>query len=318
MHLTSRALGLDDFDAFFHNCFYRVRHHQELRGVIAQEWRVLLGEAATLSRAIEDEERKPGERLVGCAQVAFVTERFVRYVRSEAAPWVNRAVVQPLPDGTGPLLDRQQLRQAHAAGEELSVLITRWNWANALLGQEDQMRILDYMTRTFVSLARGYRYREILMPATGQKALERSLSAGFRVRRDYADFYRLNPPAPQDHPYLMGVTHEEAFSDEGSLISHFFVYTPPRFGLTPDEQTLVYLAMAGETDDVIAAALGLPLSTVKNRWRAVYGKVEERHPRLWASLEAEGGPGEQRGKEKRRLLLIYLRDHPEELRPTVF
>ena len=70
------------------------------------------------------------------------------------------------------------------------------------------------------------------------------------------------------------------------------------------------------SDEEIAALLDVTLSTVKKRWASIYDCVAEQQPE--ALPEAGGGaiPAPQtRGQEKRRHLLSYLRQHPEELRP---
>jgi hypothetical protein len=58
------------------------------------------------------------------------------------------------------------------------------------------------------------------------------------------------------------------------------------------------------------------LFAVKNTWRSIYNRVAL----SWAEIipnhvHAEASASD-RGKEKRRYLLAYLRNHPEELRPV--
>ena len=55
----------------------------------------------------------------------------------------------------------------------------------------------------------------------------------------------------------------------------------------------------------------MSVSAVKNWWRDIYGRVADADPGLLPPGNAEGA----RGPEKRRRLLRYLREHPEELRP---
>jgi hypothetical protein len=51
-------------------------------------------------------------------------------------------------------------------------------------------------------------------------------------------------------------------------------------------------------------------------WLSIYDRVAEIAPELMAE-DAETGDATKRGKEKRRSLLAYLQEHPEELRPVV-
>jgi hypothetical protein len=50
---------------------------------------------------------------------------------------------------------------------------------------------------------------------------------------------------------------------------------------------------------------------VKNSWRSIYNRAISSLPEIFLD-NAQA----KRGKEKKRRLLAYLRDHPEELRPV--
>ena len=64
-------------------------------------------------------------------------------------------------------------------------------------------------------------------------------------------------------------------------------------------------ALQGESDAEIAQAMHMSESGVKNWWRAIYKRAEQRHPALFAGL----GRGEEgRGQERRRVLLNYVRE----------
>jgi hypothetical protein len=197
------------------------------------------------------------------------------------------------------------------------VLITRWMRSNAVTGADERLRVQEYMNRAFQTFSRGYYFKEMLIPATGADALQRGLASGLLLRTDYADYYQNHPPAPspQTHPYLLGITREEAFLNEGSLISDIFAHAPALFQFKPRHQEMLRRALQGDSDEVIAADLHASLSAVKNWWAAVYQQASEKLPTLLpASDGAASASG--RGKEKRGSLLQYLRDHPEELRPT--
>jgi hypothetical protein len=55
---------------------------------------------------------------------------------------------------------------------------------------------------------------------------------------------------------------------------------------------------------------------VKARWRTIYDRVGEVASDL-LPVAADDGASGRRGPEKRRRLLEYLRQHPEELRPSL-
>lgn len=64
------------------------------------------------------------------------------------------------------------------------------------------------------------------------------------------------------------------------------------------------LAMSGKSDSETAAALTVSVDAVKNAWKRVFERIQ-----LLAPAERMDAP------HRRRQLLDYLRQHPEELRP---
>ena len=78
---------------------------------------------------------------------------------------------------------------------------------------------------------------------------------------------------------------------------------------------MLSFALPGVTDEALAEGMDISLSAVKKMWISIYHRAEESLPEsvpdLPLDITANG-----RGREKRRNLLVYLRDHPEELRPV--
>ena len=62
--------------------------------------------------------------------------------------------------------------------------------------------------------------------------------------------------------------------------------------------------------------LDVALPTVKKTWLSIYGRVDDHIPELVAGPDPSGLTDGRRGREKRRGVLAYLRNHPEELRPV--
>ena len=150
------------------------------------------------------------------------------------------------------------------------------------------------------------------MEVFGDEPLQMAINAGFRLRGSYSGYFRDRPrPSPEIQPYMTGVTRREAQDSEGSLINQAFMYTPPCLYFKPHEQDLLCLALLGYSDEELAEPLGVTLAAVRKRWSAIYERVLSVDPYLLPTA----GDG-TRGAEKRRELLAYLRDHPEELRPV--
>jgi hypothetical protein len=60
--------------------------------------------------------------------------------------------------------------------------------------------------------------------------------------------------------------------------------------------------------------LAVSLSAVKKMWASIYLRVQSRKP-FDVRIELDESLEGDRGKEKKQKLLVYLREHPEELRP---
>ena len=69
-------------------------------------------------------------------------------------------------------------------------------------------------------------------------------------------------------------------------------------------------------DEHLAGALGTSLPAVKKTWVSIYCRVEDHLPSLVPESVQSDSTAGVRGREKRRRLLAYLREHPEELRPV--
>jgi len=76
-------------------------------------------------------------------------------------------------------------------------------------------------------------------------------------------------------------------------------------------------ALVGGTDEELARELNITSNTVKKRWRTIYDRVVDIVAEFFAGEAHEIPSRQQRGAEKRRRLLHYLRGHPEELRPAI-
>jgi hypothetical protein len=102
----------------------------------------------------------------------------------------------------------------------------------------------------------------------------------------------------------------------GSWVSNLFIYDPPQLQFRPGEQRLLLAALNGGTDEELASHLGVSRSAVKKTWSSVYERVAARAPNLIPEITSGDQFNGERGKEKKRRLRAYLRDHFQELRPV--
>jgi hypothetical protein len=90
----------------------------------------------------------------------------------------------------------------------------------------------------------------------------------------------------------------------------------PVLGLAPMQQTIATFALQGDIDRAIADRLAISTDAIKQAWRGIVDRVAPHLPELLAASDDTAGPGTPvRGAEKRRVVLEYLRQHMEELRP---
>ena len=179
------------------------------------------------------------------------------------------------------------------------------------------------MGRAYIEIHRGFRLKEMITSqAESPQRLQWAIDAGGlywdskaaryvkSLKRGAEEFAR--------NPHIVGITRELEFARPGSWIGSLFDYQSPRFSFSTSEQRLLIHTISNrtETNAVLAQELSVSLPTVKKMWLSIYDRVAEHAPELMAE-DAQSGPHSKRGKEKRRRLLVYLADHPEELRPVL-
>src|SRR5687767_6245795 len=289
MRLTFRPAERRDFDPAYIGRYYVSHAGEENSAVMRHDWERLRSNPSTISMVVEDQEREPGARSVGFAQAVFVTDAFAEQTAAGSTPYVNLRVCPAA------ILTPEGVREANS-GLGLNVLITHWIWKQQVLDEESSRRVRDYLTRQFLSYYAGYKLRQILLEVFGDEPLQIAVNAGFRLRTAYSTYFRDHPrPSPELHPYLTGITRQEARDSEGSLVSQAFIYTPPCFYFKPHEQELLCQALLGYSDDELAEPLGVTLAAVRKRWAGIYERVAA----VDSALLPAAGDG-TRGAEKRR------------------
>lgn len=179
--------------------------------------------------------------------------------------------------------------------------------------------LLRYLMIAFVQEHRGFLWKEIACQSTTSEHLLFSLNTGGLLWDPIAGSYTsvLNQAAEEiaARPHLIGVTREIEQNRQGrwagNWVGALFDYHSPVLGFSPREQRLLSFALAGATDEHLAETLRISLPAVKKLWAVIYRRVEDGMP----ALAPNPTRLDVRGREKRRYLLAYVREHPEELRP---
>jgi hypothetical protein len=161
-------------------------------------------------------------------------------------------------------------------------------------------------------------------PAESADRLRWTLKTGGLLWDAAADRYvdSLNGNAEEivSKPHVTGVRRKELMERPGlaaaSWVGCLFDYHPPLLGFNRSEQRVLASALIGATDEQLSSTLGTSVPAIKKTWTSIYHRVADHLPDLVRdALQSDAG-GAPRGREKRRELLAYLREHPEELRPV--
>ena len=261
--------------------------------------------------------RLVGSRIVSFSAALFVTDEFCSEARSKLPPYLGVELARRYLSGRLPVLNRDQVARANN-DDGLNVAMCFEGWAHHGVSREQFLAIRGKQSKAFHLALGGYRIKEFLADLIGRETSQWMLDAGARIRCDYSNYFRRNglpKRPPSQRPFLVGLTKEEALAHPGSNIASLFIYTAPRFHFNSSEQSLLHHALLGETSDELASSLFISPWTVKKRWRAIYERVADIDRELLPEPVANSLYATSRGAERRRRLLRYLRQHPEELRP---
>ena len=277
-----------------------------VRAALPAIWTRLLGHPGFNGDVIEDLNRPPGQRIVGLGVAIALDERWTRLLRDNPPPYAPALLYAELLDGRFQPPADKDLARLNARGE-VSFLVLHYEQVLTDLANPDTLELLGVAMSLFRFAHAGYRLHSLYQEATAEQG-GYMLSMGFRARTT-----RNQPGLPE----LYGLQrHEAALLLPGSPVRDAFQFTPPRFGFAGAERRLLRLAVTDLTDEAIGDELGISGHGVKKLWRQVHQRAQDAMPSLFGEGDAaasrdSGG----RGPEKRRALLQYLRQHPEELRP---
>jgi len=319
LYFIHRPAQLNDLENAFENLSERVLYNETSKKETLRFWGSLMESGSCVTVVIEDRDLPKGKRLVVFGLSLFVTDRFVKEARTDLPPFLGLQLMEKWKKGEKAFLEREEIARANA-GEGLNAAIIHYGLDGTRLSKEDVFRAIQMLQMLAVQYHAGYQIKELLNQYYGQEWKKLFDNSGFTLRRDYREC--LGTPAlpvkiaAKIHPHLVGTTFAEALNHPGTRAAYFCCHAiPPRFFFLPSEKEVLGRALLGETDEEIGLSLHVSSWTVKKRWQTLYDKVMKTDPDLLTDLpeayRSEGGPQRQR----RRYLLEYRRNHPEELRP---
>lgn len=305
--LMYREAEPKDFDACLALLHGRSYYSEDALAALPKIWGQWLGSGVMSASVMELRLGSALPQIVQFGMNVFVTDQFMAEARTGTMPYVGVDLIARVMAGQSPVLDLAAIRAANS-GAGLNLLMCHFGASNQELTPDQELLLVNRMPESFFWLHEGYNLREMLQEYYDMRIVQYCLDAGFLRRRRSADA----------SPQVVGITREEAAANPGTYVARLFPYSVPRFFFNYGEQKVLLQAIQGRNDEEIADLLGVALSTVKKRWTAIYECVSGHLPEMLPETTLPPDlSGQKRGQEKRRRLLVYLRQHPEELRPVL-
>jgi hypothetical protein len=273
-----------------------------------------LDQAAAMSTVMEDLAQRPGARIQGWGCGMVLPPEWVARLQVVAAR--PRAPVVPqiyggLLDGSlVPSTDRE-LGLLNARGQ-VHFMNLHYVQRVADLSDDYALAVLNVANEAFRSAVSGWRLQAMHFESSARDA-PMFASAGFPL-------VPYQQRGPWDHgpdaqrPVYLGITREQARASlPGTSVRHAFEHQPPRFRLSAAQRRLLWHALFDESDEHLMHVLDVSVHGLKKLWRGIYERIEDAEPAFFG--EGSGDDEGRRGPEKRRQVLAYVRQRPEERRP---
>lgn len=276
---------------------------EPLRAALPVLWTRLLGQPGFSAELIEDLSRPLGQRIVGMGMAVALDSGWQAQLRLAPPAQAGAAWYRDFLEGRSAPLDDRALGRANAAGE-VGMLVLHYTQRATDPARHEVQQVLLAAMQLFRQAHGGLQLCDLWQEALGEGG---DYLRGMGLRRRSA--------RAAGQPELYGLNREEAARMFPGLPARdAFHFVPPLLGFSGAERRTLRLAVAELTDEEIADELGVSGHTLKKLWRSMCERAGDRLPEVFAAAAADPASG-TRGPEKRRHLLHYLRQHPEELRP---
>jgi hypothetical protein len=315
MHLVLRPGRADDLAACVQMIPTGFQCEPDLRNNMPAVWKDWLSKGLFYLCVVQDAMRSEPSSSVGFGSCVFLRDEFVDDMHAAPRPYVSAELAARWLNGECPLLSLDEVRAANST-DGLNLYVPQIGWTKEAVAPEYlaavKMKIFEALLHWF----RGYRLKTLIQEFYSSADLKRAEAIGMIATTDYADYFARHPerrPAPGYETSLAAVRPEDV--PEGGALAPLFAYTPPRIKFRHVEQQLLHLTLLDLTDEEIAAELCISKAAVHKRWHTVFERSVAMLPTLFPGSVISDATHQKRGAEKRRHLVRYLREHPEELRP---
>lgn len=238
----------------------------------------------------------------------FVTERFADDYLAAPHALVGKRLL--LKDADAILVRDADIAARNADGGLQMLAVNQGGGERATTGGGYDA-VVAAMVKAFFELHRGYRLARIINEVTQAVSIaDVGRSPAFAVRQVF-DYATTGGGTAQS--LLAAIDRAEAL-ERRSLLMPMFSYTPPTVCFSSAERHLLRVALEGATDRELAERLGIPVSSVKARWKRIQTRVAERAPVVLPTRD-DRVELTTRGAQVRHRILQFVRERPEELTP---
>lgn len=287
----------------------------ELARALPTLWERLVDEPSMVSGLVEDLALPPGQRIQGWGVTMIVPQTLVRTLELDGQPraFVTRRVYAALNDESFEPMSDREIGEANARGT-LTMMILHYSQRDHDTSLPYVRSVIAIANDTFRTFHDGYNLDAVYYEV-GAVHHPAVLSAGFEPRH-YFDEKELAALPPERRPVFCGLTREQARSRlPGTTVRNCFEHHPPMFRFSAAQRRLLWFALFDDSDEALMPLLGVSVHGLKKLWRGIYERIGDRAPEFFG--EGVGNEDGKRGPEKRRQVLAYVRQRPEELRPWV-
>jgi hypothetical protein len=283
--------------------------HAALPGAWQQRF---LNEPALITMVMEDLAEPLGQRIQSWGVSIALNADHIKQLQLDTAPpaHVTRRVYRALIDGSMTPMGDRDLGLANAQGQ-LHLLSLHWDMKGRDLSDPYVLSVLNISNECFRAGHAGYFTQSMYFEGSELDA-PMVAAAGF-PHHPYADPQALQALPPVRRPMLFGIGREAARGSlPGSSVRTVFEHHAPLFRFSASQRRLLWLALYDDSDDNLGRVLDASTHGLKKLWRGIYERIQDQQPDFFGDDDSTDG---KRGTEKRRQVLAYVRQRPEELRP---
>jgi hypothetical protein len=284
------------------------------RRAVEALWPRLVDEPSILCGVVEDLAQPTEQQIQGWGVTIALPPDCVERLRLAGAPspFVARAVYRALLGGALLPMSDREMGVASARGE-LALLVLHFATVVRDLADPYVHQVIAAANHSFKAFHEGYRLQALYFE-NALAAEPYMAHTGLRPR-PYDDDQLLAGLAPEHRPVFYRLMRDEAMQMlPGLLARNAFEHVAPRFRLSAAQRRLLWHALFDDSDESLREVTGTSAHGLKKLWRGIYERIASNAPDFFADGALPDDEG-KRGPEKRRQVLAYVRQRPEELRP---